>query len=220
MQKYSRDKGKMRLTKEIACQDARIFAQHIVIAVDCMDQSSAMDRIFRDSRFSSTYRVAPHFFRTTYHALRFRFEVEVSKLFDQNGKSFDSFKNDLIHNNIIPAKETTAYKNARQVAQKDLSQIHKRRNKIHAHSDSEVFGNPDVFSEENPFCWDNIRKLLIHMLYICNLTIFKYTEAGVAQTYGISNSDDFVRLFDCKTAFEKQCDKILKNFGGKPNSSD
>ena len=53
-----------------------------------MDQSCAMDKIFRDPRFSSKYKIAPYFFRTTYHALRFRFEIEVSKLFDQKSKSF------------------------------------------------------------------------------------------------------------------------------------
>ena len=84
--------------KETAYQDACIFAQHIVVAVDCMDQSRAMNKMFCNPSFSANYRIAPHFFRTAYHALRFRFEIEVSKLFDQKGKSFDSFKNDLVRN--------------------------------------------------------------------------------------------------------------------------
>lgn len=196
------------MTKEVAFQNAHIFAQHIVIAIDCMDQSCAMDKIFRDPRFSSKYKIAPYFFRTTYHALRFRFEIEVSKLFDQKSKSFDSFKNGLVHDKLISAKETMAYKDAKQIAHGDLSQIRTRRNKIHAHSDSEVFDNPDIFSDEHPFCWENVRKLLICMLEICNLVIFKYTEEGIAQTYGIGNSDDFTRLFGCETEFEKHYNKL------------
>lgn len=89
-----------RLTEESTYQDACIFAQHIVIAIDCLDQSRAMDKIFSDPEFSSRYKDAPHFFRTAYHAMRFRFEIEVDKLFDPKSKSFGSFKNRLIQNNM------------------------------------------------------------------------------------------------------------------------
>lgn len=200
------------MTKKVAFQNAHIFAQHIVTAIDCMDQSCAMDKIFRNPRFSSKYKIAPYFFRTTYHALRFRFEIEVSKLFDQKSKSFDSFKNGLVHDSLISAKETTAYKDAKQIACGDLKQIRTRRNKIHAHSDSGVFDNPDIFSDEHLFCWENVRKLLICMLEICNWVILKYTEEGTAQIYGIGNSDDFIRLFGCETEFEKQVDKALESW--------
>jgi len=74
------------LTKESVYQDARIFAQHIVIAIDCLDQSRAMVKIFCDPKFSSRYKDAPHFFRTAYHAMRFRFEIEIDKLFDTKSK--------------------------------------------------------------------------------------------------------------------------------------
>ncbi len=199
---------------EVAYQDAHIFAQHIVIAIECMNQSCAMDRVFSDPECSSSYKIAPRFFRTTYHALRFRFEIEVSKLFDQKGKSFDSFKNELTQNNLLRLDFAEAYKNAKQTAQKDIEQIRVRRNKIHAHSDIETFRNPDIFSEEHPFDWESIRKLLFSMLNICNWIILTQTKAEIPQLYGADNSDDFVRLFGCETEFEKY-NEILKEWTGK-----
>lgn len=204
------------MTEESTYQDACIFAQHIVIAIDCLDQSRAMDKIFSDPEFSSRYKDAPHFFRTAYHAMRFRFEIEVDKLFDPKSKSFGSFKNRLIQNNMFSGEAAIAYKNAKQGAQKDLKQIHMRRNKIQAHSDVEAFNNPDVFSDEHPFCWDTVRKLLICMLNICNQVIFTYTKEGLSQPYGIGNSDDFVRLSGCETDFDKQNREFLKSVGIKP----
>ncbi len=203
------------LTKESVYQDARIFAQHIVIAIDCLDQSRAMVKIFCDPKFSSRYKDASHFFRTAYHAMRFRFEIEIDKLFDTKSKSFDSFKNHLIQNNMLSNEAAIAYKNAKREAKRDLKQIHTRRNKIQAHSDAKTFNDPDVFSEEHPFCEDNVRKLLICMLNICNRIIFTYTEIGIAQLYGLGNSDDFVRLFGCETDFDKQNREFYKSMGIK-----
>ena len=117
---------------------------------------------------------------------------------------------------MVSSEAAIAYKNAKQGAQKDLKQIHMRRNKIQAHSDVEAFNNPDVFSDEHPFCWDTVRKLLICMLNICNQVIFTYTKEGLSQPYGIGNSDDFVRLSGCETDFDKQNREFLKSVGIKP----
>ena len=51
--------------------DADIFAQHIVSTIDCLDQSSAMDRIFSDPKHLGAYREAPHFYRTAYLVMLF-----------------------------------------------------------------------------------------------------------------------------------------------------
>ena len=56
----------MARTNEVAYLDACIFAQHIVTAIDCADQSRAMVRMFCDPCNSPKYKIAPHFFRTTY----------------------------------------------------------------------------------------------------------------------------------------------------------
>lgn len=205
----------MELSTESLYAEANIFAQHIVIAIDCLDQSHAMSKIFCDPRFSSRSKDAPHFFWTAYNAMRFRFEIEVNKLFDQNkkSKSFDLFKDFLAQNNIVSPDYLAAYKNAKRAAKKDIDQIHVRRNQIHAHTDIKTFYNPDTFSEEHPFHGESIRKLLICMLNLCNMVIFNHTKVGAAQLYGISNSDDFVKLFGCETESDKRDKDILETWG-------
>lgn len=203
----------MEITKEATYKEAHIFAQRIVIAINCMDQSCAMDRVFSDPQFSPKYKIAPHFFRTAYHALRYRFEIEVNKLFEQKSKSFDNFKNQLSQISLIRSVDEEAYKRAKQIAKKDLEEIRIRRNKIHAHSDAETFCDPDIFSKQHPICMDVIRALLISMLNICNWVILCDTSTTLPQLYDFGNSDDFVRLFGCKTESEKQYNDLLKMWG-------
>lgn len=188
--------------------DANIFAQHIVIAVDCLDQTRAMDKIFSSPEHSIQYKVAPYFYRTAFHAMRFRLEIEVAKLLDQHGKSFDSFKNHLSRNGLIAAADLEKYNECLHKAQRDLRSIKNRRNKIHAHSDADYFNAPDIFSEEHPVNWNCVRELLLIMLHICNGVILRLTQEGIAPLRGIGNSDDFVRLFGYETAFEKLCNNI------------
>lgn len=185
--------------------DADIFAQHIVIAVDCLDQTRAMDKIFSNPEYSAQYRVAPHFYRTAFHAMRYRLEMEIDKLFDQKSKSFDSFKNNLSRNKLIADPEAEKYKECKHKAQGDLRAISDRRNKIHAHSDAGCFNNPDTFAEEHPVNWDCVRELLLIMLHICNGVILHLAQEGPAPLRGIGNSDDFIRLFGYETEFEKFC---------------
>lgn len=201
------------LTKTQLLSDSRIFAQHIVIAIDCLDQSCAMDKIFTDPKHAAEFKAAPHFYRTAYHAMRFRFELEVNKLFDQESRSFDSFKNDLSNYEKNFQQEAASFKLAYKLAENDINVIRNRRNKIHAHSDADCFNDPDLFSEAHPFNQKNIRKLLLSMLGLCNAVILCYTEEGIAQLHGIGNSDDFVKLFGYETTFKKQCDDILKEWG-------
>lgn len=218
------------LTKTQLLSESRIFAQHIVIAIDCLDQSCAMDKIFTDSKHAAEFKAAPYFYRTAYHAMRFRFELEVNKLFDQESRSFDSFKNDLSNyeknsqqeaasftNGLSSGKrilqqKAVSFKLAYKLAENDINVIRNRRNKIHAHSDANCFNDPDLFSEAHPFNRENIRKLLLSMLDLCNAVILCYTEEGIAQLHGIGNSDDFVKLFGYETTFKKQCDDILEEW--------
>ena len=191
--------------------DADIFAQHIVIAIDCLDQSRAMDRIFRDPKHSGNFKDAPHFYRTAFWAMKYRFEIEVYKLFDKKGKSFDNFKNLLTQNGLLSSSNAQLYKKRRSDAQCDLTAINNRRNKIRAHSDSEYFNNPSCLEDQNPIDYDCIRELLMIMLSICNGVILRLTDDVPANLHGIGNSDDFVRLFGYETEF----DKIVHNFPAK-----
>ena len=176
--------------------DADIFAQHIVSAIDCLDQSNAMDRIFSDPKYLGAYREAPRFYRTAYLAMLFRAEMEVYKLFDQKGKSFDSFKNELARNGLLRTDNGKDYKDAKKEAKNDIETIRLRRNKVQAHSDAEFFNNPDVFVENHAVQWSNIRNLLDCMLKICDWAIICCTQEGIGQTYSTINSDDFVQLFN------------------------
>lgn len=103
--------------------DADIFAQHIVSAIDCLDQSNAMDRIFSDPKYLGAYREAPRFYRTAYLAMLFRAEMEVCKLFDQKGKSFDSFKNELARNGLLRTDNGRDYKDAKKRQRTTLRQF-------------------------------------------------------------------------------------------------
>lgn len=67
-------------------KDASIFAQHIIIALDCLEEARAMQSIFSQEKYESQYKIAPHFYSTTYHALLFQCQMEIAKLFDEGGR--------------------------------------------------------------------------------------------------------------------------------------
>lgn len=186
--------------------DARMFAQHIVVALDCLSQVQAMDQIFGQKKHQVDYRKAPHFYRTAYHAMLYRFQMEVIKLFDKDGDSytFPEFKNILYKNGLLTHQMGDDYEMCHKIAKKDIGAIRTRRNKDLAHPDKEWFNRPEQLYNENPLNFDRIDKLLQVMLLICDKILLQNSEYGPAQLYSTYNGDDFVKLFGYETRDEKE----------------
>lgn len=193
--------------------DACIFAQHIVIALDCLDECRAMNKIFTSSQHKDQYRVARHFYRTAYHAMRYRFHMEVAKLFDshRDSEKFDHFKNRVYRAGLIDITDKSKYSELKGNAQKDIEVIKDRRNKIYAHSDKSVFNEPDQYLDEHPFDEEVIETLLHTMLYICNKVIIHLTKDIPAQLFSTNNGDDFVKLFGYETKSEVAFREFFEN---------
>lgn len=190
---------------------ANIFAQHIIKALDCLHEYNAMNTVFEQEENLKQFNIAPHFFLTAYHAMLFRFEIEVCKLFDENSYSFNNFKNSLIKNNIIQKNEVEKYVVAYNVARNDIKEILNKRNKLNAHSDKDVFLTPDIYAEEHSYKSSNVNRLLYEMLWICNLTIQRQTTDGIPQIKGTDNGDDFLKLFGYETEAEIEYRNFFRN---------
>ena len=190
-------------------KDASIFAQHIIIALDCLEEARAMQSIFWQEKYESQYKIAPHFYSTAYHALLFRCQVEIAKLFDENSYRFAQFKNDLCRAKEIELSDCEEYTLREKIADKDLKAIRNRRNKVLAHSDKEYFNNPKELFDNEPVNLETIKPLLLTMLKICNRVIFNSSEYGPANLYSTYNGDDFVKLFGVKTWYEHDMEKHL-----------
>jgi len=194
--------------------DARIFAQHIVIALDCINECKAMNQIFGEEKLTDLYKTAPVFFKTAYQAMRFRYQIETVTLFDNKGCNFDEFKNSVSKKKLISPQYIEHYRQCRKIAEGELNNLHSRRNKVLAHSDREFFSTPDIFIEENPVDVQKIKALLLSMLKICNAVILHCTENGSAQLHSTAFGDDFVKLIGRKTEADIIADKFLFQMRG------
>lgn len=191
-------------------EDAYIFAQHIVIALDCLGECKAMNRIFTGEH-KHEYKKAPHFYRTAHQAMIYRFQMEVAKLFDDDNKAktFDEYKNLLFKNNVLSSSLSAEYKTLKKQADASLCEIKNLRNKILAHSDKEFFNTHDTFAEQHQYDIDAIEKLLKNMLCICNHVILKFTKEAPAPLFSVYNNDDFVKLFGYTTEAERELERWL-----------
>lgn len=198
--------------------DACIFAQHIVAALDCLGECRAMNQIFTSPQHKDQYPVARHFYRTAYFAMRFRFHMEVAKLFDSDShsESFPNFKNRAYHAGLIDATDKSKYSELKGNAQKDIDVIEERRNKIYAHSDKCVFNEPDQYLDEHPFDDKTIETLLYTMLFICNKVIIHLTKDIPARLFSADNNDDFIKLFGYETKSEVALRKFFENRDDHP----
>ena len=194
-------------------KDALIFAQHIIIALDCLEEARAMQSIFSQEKYESQYKIAPHFYSTAYHAMLFQCQMEIAKLFDEGGHgapyTFDRFKNKLCKSNEIGPSYIENYKLKKRIADKDLQAIKSRRNGYLAHSDEKYFDKPQILFSNEPVNSEAIKSLLLAMLTICNRVIFNSADYGPVHLYSTYNGDDFVKIFGCKTWYEQDAENYL-----------
>lgn len=189
--------------------DAKIFAQHIVVALDCLGEMEAMRNIFTSQEHQEQYKKASHFYFTAYHAMQYRVQMIIANLFDNSGKSFDTFKNTVCKNTSL--FNFSDYVNKKKAAQQDINAIRTIRNKFLAHPDKAYFNCPETVYDNNPFSFQTIEKLLFSMLCLCNKIILYYDKAVPAQLFSAYNRDDFIKLFGYKTEDDMHLESWLEN---------
>lgn len=190
---------------------ASMFAQRIVVALDCLEEARAMQKIFVQEKFRTQYQTAPHFYLTAYFAMLFRFQVDVAKLFDNKTGtySFECFKNELARAGKIKTQDAYEFKHKKDIADDDLTELRKRRNTFFAHTDKKYFNDPQCVFRNHPVSFDNIKQLLQIMLKICNQVIWDSSQHGSPCLYSTYNGDDFVKLFGYTTQSEKETEEFF-----------
>lgn len=198
------------MNEEDYLENASIFAAHIVVALDCLEEARAMNRIFSQEKYQSHLKTAPNFFKTAYHAMLYRFQMEVALLFEENSNviSFLQFKNQLAQDHIIGKEQIEKFKSAYKDSKAVLGDISKKRNKYLAHLDKQYFNAPGPFIYYDMVDFDKLESLLRCMLYICNYVIMMSTKKGIARIQTTRNGDDFVKLFGYLTKDEEKEDRL------------
>ena len=190
-------------TNEVV-HEACMFAQHIVVALDCMHETQAMSMIFANKANLPQFKIAPHFYLTSYHAMEYRMQLEIIKLFDKSSRSFVNFEDDLKKNKWITETDIDQFESKWSLYENDIEAIRKRRNKVIAHSDAKYFRHPEIIFETNKIDLCHLEDLLQSMLGICNGIIQSYVKEGIPPLFSTFNGDDFVKLFDMETEAEQK----------------
>lgn len=191
-----------------------LFGTNIVIALDCYHEAQAMDSILSDKQHGDLYKKAPHFFLTAHQAMLYRFNMEVAKMFEENGKvkNWFEYKNTIIRGNFLAKNSFSAFQTNFAKANASINAISKRRNKFLAHSDRDTWNNSKAVIEENPVDYQAVEALLYSMLEICNKIQMRYDEGGPVHLFSDGNSDDFVRLVGMRTKWDIESEELFKKF--------
>lgn len=142
----------------------------------------------------------------------YRFNMEVAKMFDNDGKSktWREYKNAINRNNFLSKESFSDYLAAFSKAKSSIEAIINRRNKFLAHSDGRMWVDSNAVISENPIDYEDVEALLYSMMEICNRIVLIYSEDRPANLFSDNQGDDFVRLFGMKTLGEVEAEKLFE----------
>lgn len=208
------EKNKLILSRSELTDLIHNFHYQVRIIKLCLDELDALKEIGNDR---IKMLKANNFFYIAHTSIIFRYEVELSKLFD--GKKEGSIN--WICNRIKDHKEyfrcpdevITKCKDLKKDIKKyktTLGNINNRRNKTLAHNDIDYYYFSQKAIDEFPFDYDEVQELATLLL---GFSIYLYTEIG-SDKKGlgyVTNPYDVKRLFEKDN--ENDIEKVKKIIG-------
>lgn len=191
------------------------FHYQVRIIKLCLDELDALKEVGND-RLKKLK--ANNFFYIAHTSIIFRYEVELTKLFDKNNSGSINWICNRINNNIeyflhpneVEAKCKQLKKDIKKY-KNTLGNIHNRRNKTLAHNDIDYYYFSQKAIDDFPFDYEEVKELATSLL---DFSIYLYKEIGSdKKSLGyVTHPDDVKRIFGLKTEGDLFKEELLKKF--------